>query len=408
MGRAVRRTTLFLRPISVMRDQSRRLSHVAVFQTAENLPQDRRFGGVRLQPCRKRRRINGASAPEEGGCLSSLKGLRLSAACLSILFAFLAPPAGSAQNGRFERPPQNGVYATCIRQNELYSTADQSTPPIAEIMPGREMVVVDKNGNWLRVFANTDPPDTRQSDQPEFGSQAPPPISGWMQDQGIVTTNTLNGDLIVFGAADAAEEAASVPNPPPGMAEQARLLYRRVVLMFPQSRFVAEAMYRAADIRWEIQKADASTLPSAHEKQAWLREQMDENEMKNVMKYFPSTPWADDAAFDLIDNRLCGDWQGSEQCPEKETGYYLQYVHDHPDSPKAAEALYDALWRQASAGDMWSEDGNAKRAQQDRDHARGILSEMEQRFSDSSFTARGAEVVFKIDQGMAVYAGARE
>jgi len=356
-SRAVRRTAPFLRPISVMR---------------------------------------------------ALTPSRIAALALAGVLASVVPHAADAQRGRFERPPANGVYATCLRQSELYSTASQNTPPIAEIQPGREMVVVDKNGQWLRVFANTDPPDTRQSDEPEFGSEAPPPISGWMLDQGIVTTNTPNGDLIVFGAADAAEQAASVPDPPPGMAEQARLLYRRVVLMFPQSHWVAEAMYRAADIRWQIQKADAATLPSAHEKQAYLREQMDENEMKAVMKYFPNTPWADDAAFDLIDNKLCGDWQGSEQCPEKETDYYLQYVHDHPNSPRAAEALYDALWRQASAGDMWAADGNAKRAQQDRDHARGILSELEQRFPDSSFTARGAEVVFKIDQGIAIYAGARE
>ncbi len=340
--------------------------------------------------------------------MRALSLARLAAPGLAVVVVSFALPAANAQRGRFERPPANGVYATCLRQTELYSTASQDSAPISEVMPGREMVVVDKNGKWLRVFANTDPPDNRDSDQPEFGSDAPPPISGWMIDQDIVTTNTLNGDLIVFGAADAAEDAASVPDPPPGMAEQARLLYRRVVLMFPQSRFVAEAMYRAAYIRWQEQKADAATLPSAHEKQAYLREQMDENEMKAVMKYFPNTPWADDAAFDLIDNKLCGDWQGSEQCPEKETDYYLEYVHDYPNSPKAAEALYDALWRQASAGDMWAADGNAKKAQQDRDHARGILTSMEQRFPDSSWTARGAEVVFKIDQGIAVYAGARE
>ena len=231
---------LFLRPISVMRTLPRRLPHVAAL-----------------------------------------------ALCRSLSFS---PPAARAQKRMpVQRPPQNGVYATCIRPNELYSAADQSTPPIAEVVPGREMVIVDQNGKWLRVFANTDPPDTRQSDQPEFGTEAPPPISGWMLDQAIVTTNTPNGDLIVFGAADAAEEAASVSNPPPGMAEQARLLYRRVVTMFPQSHWIAEAMYRAADIRWEIQKADAATLPSAHEKETFLREQMDENEMRDVLKYFPGT-----------------------------------------------------------------------------------------------------------------------
>ena len=51
---------------------------------------------------------------------------------------------------------------------------------------------------------------------------------------------------------------------------------------------------------------------------------MDEDEMRKVMKYFSGTKWADLAAFDLIDNKLCGDWQGSEKCPEQETSYLPQ------------------------------------------------------------------------------------
>jgi hypothetical protein len=330
--------------------------------------------------------------------------MRLAVLPAAVLFAALALPAARAQKPLpRERLPRNGVLATCIRRNALYATADLSTPPISEIMPGREMVVVGKNGNWLQVFANTDPLDTRQSDQPEFGTQAPPPISGWMLDQGIVTMNTPDGDLILFGVADAAEQQASVPDPLPGMAEQARLLYRRLIRMFPRSRWAAEAMYRAADIRWQMQKADAATLPSAHERRPYLRELMDENEMKDVEKYFPNTKWAGLAAFDMIDNKLCGDWQGSEECPEEESDDYLQYVNQYPNSPKAAEALYDALWRQASAGDMWAADGNRKRAQQDRGHARAILASMEKNFPDSSFTARGASIVFKVDQGIAIY-----
>lgn len=305
--------------------------------------------------------------------------------------------------------PTNGTLATLVRRANLYASADENSQQIAQVSPGRELVIVEQNGRWVRVFANTDAPDTRKSDQPMLDAQdQPQPISGWMLDKGIVDTRTPHGDLILFGAADTVEQQATVPNAPPGTAEEARLLYRRVYVMFPDSPWTPEAMYRAADIRWQIQKADASTLPSAHERQAYLRQQMDEDEMRNIQKYFPHTKWADLAAFQMIDNKLCGDWQGSEKCPEQESGYYLQYVHDHPDSPKAAEALYDAAWRQASAGDMWAADGNRKRADEDRGHAIAIVQGMEQQFPNSAFTARGADLVYKVQQGIAVYGNSRE
>jgi hypothetical protein len=303
--------------------------------------------------------------------------------------------------------PRNGTLATLVREANLYANPDDSSDgPIADILPGRELVVSERNGKWLRIFANTDVPDTRQADRPVFGSETEAqPISGWIVDKGIVDINTRNGDLVLFGTADNLEQQAAVPDPPPHIAEEARLLYRRVVIMYPQSPWVAEAMYRAADIRWQIQKVDASSLPSAHEKENYLREQMDEDEMRKVIKYFPGTKWADMAAFDLIDNKLCGDWQGSEKCPEQETVYYL---NEHSDSPNAAEALYDALWRQAAAGDMWQADGNPKRADEDRGHAKELLNRLQQKYPQSAFTARAASLIYKVDQGIPVYGSSRE
>ena len=301
------------------------------------------------------------------------------------------------------------TLATIVREGNLYANPDDSAGPIATIVPGRELVIVERNGKWLRVFANTDAPDTRQADRPTFGTEnEAQPISGWILDKGMVDVNTAHGDLILFGTADNLEQQAAVPDPPPNLAQEARLLYRRVVIMYPQSPWVPEAMYRAADIRWQIQKADASTLPSAHEKQSYLREQMDEDEMRKVEKYFSQTRWADLAAFDLIDNKLCGDWQGSEKCPEQETDYYLKYVDEHPNSPSAAEALYDALWRQAAAGDMWQADGNGKRADEDRGHAKAIFGRLQQKYPDSPYTARAASLIYKVDQGIAVYGSSRE
>jgi hypothetical protein len=326
-----------------------------------------------------------------------------------LLLAFAAPAIAQKPLPPVKMP-RNGTLATLVREANLYANPDDSGDgPIADLLPGRELVVAERNGKWLRVFANTDVPDTRQSDRPVFGSETEAqPISGWIVDKGIVDTNTPHGDLVLFGAADNLEQQAAVPDPPPHIAEEARLLYRRVVVMYPQSPWVAEAMYRAADIRWQIQKLDASSLPSAHEKENYLREQMDEDEMRKVMKYFAGTKWAGMAAFDLIDNKLCGDWQGSEKCPEQETDYYLKYADEYPASPNAPEALYDALWRQAAAGDMWAADGNGKRADEDRGHAKAIFDRLQQKFPDSAYAARAASLIYKVDQGIPVYGSSRE
>ncbi len=305
--------------------------------------------------------------------------------------------------------PKNGTQATVIRVANLYVQADESADRGGQITPGRELIIVERSGKWLRVFANVDAPESRKADQPVMEeNQQVTPVSGWMIDKGVVDTNTPHGDQILFGEGVAAENAATEPHPPPRAALDARLLYRRVVEMYPQSPLTPEAMWRAADVRWQLQRADAATLPSAHEKENYLREQMDEDEMRKIEKYFPHTKWADLAAYDLIDNKLCGDWQGAEKCPEKETDIYLKYVDEHPDSPRAPEALYNAAWRMAAAGDMWTADGNEGRAKEDRAHSQDIAGRLQSKYPQSVSASRAADLAFKVQQGIAIYGSDRE
>jgi hypothetical protein len=163
---------------------------------------------------------------------------------LSAFLLILAAPAFAQKPLPPVKVPRNGTLATLVREANLYANPDDSSEgPIADILPGRELVVAERNGKWLRVFANTDVPDTRQSDRPLLGSEnEAQPISGWIVDKGIVDINTPHGDSILFGTADGLEQQAAVPDPPPHIAEEARLLYRRVVIMYPQSPWVAEAM----------------------------------------------------------------------------------------------------------------------------------------------------------------------
>jgi hypothetical protein len=321
--------------------------------------------------------------------------------------------AGAAAVGQSRGPqiqvPKNGPMATLVREANLYTTADESAQRISVILPGREMVIVGRSGPWIQVFANVDTPETRDSNLPSIaGESTPVPLSGWMLDKGVVDVNTPHGDQILFGEAADAEDVASEPNPPPSAAGESRLLYVRVVEMFPKSPLAPEAMWRAADIRWQLQKADASTLPSAHEQAPYLRQLMNENEMKDVGKYFPHTRWAAFAAYDLLDNKLCGDWQGAEKCPEKEAADYVKYADQYPDSPRAPEALYKAAWRMAAAADMWISDGNESRAKEDRGHAAELATRLEGKYPESSDASRAADLMFKVQAGIAVYGSARE
>jgi hypothetical protein len=98
----------------------------------------------------------------------------------------------------------------------VYATADDNAGHVAQVDPGHEVVVIERNGAWVRVFANTDTPDKEDgADAPEFGAEdAPAPESGWIKDKGIVTAATPNGDAILFGMGANLEDEAAQPHAP--------------------------------------------------------------------------------------------------------------------------------------------------------------------------------------------------
>ena len=309
-----------------------------------------------------------------------------------------------------KRPDQPGQPdATVIRATTLYIQGDATSDKIGSVEPGRELAILEHSGHWLRVYANIDQDTTRVEDQPVFSEQAAAqPISGWVQDGDVIASTTPGGQAILFGEAISFEQAASQAHPLTGAAQDARRLYRMAAELFPQGDRTAEAMWRSADIRWQLQKEDAATLPSAHEKENYLREQPDESEMRRIEKLYPGSKWAGYAAYDLIDNKLCGDWQGSEKCPEQEAGDYGQFAERYPDSPRAPEALFEAAWRLACAGDMWAEDNNDKRAADDRKGAVATGRNLLAKYAASDYAARGAGLVYKVEHSIPVYGSDRK
>jgi hypothetical protein len=299
--------------------------------------------------------------------------------------------------------------ATVVHDTIVYVDPDDSSQKVTELLPGHEMVIIQHNGPWVKVFANTDKPDEGDPDKtPEFGNDAPVPDSGWVKDKGIVTPGMAEGDGILYGSAAGYEAQAAQPHAPKDAADEARLLYRRVYEYFPDSQLAAQAAWRSADIRWQVEKAGNADLPSAKEQEAYLRPQLYEGELKKVMKYWPGTKYAFLAAYDLLDNKVCGDWQGLPKCPEMEINLYLRYAAQYPESPKAAESFYNAVYREGVLVTMYQVDGEQKRADDAANKVQGMAADMKQRFGSTDWTWRAQSIAYRVKQGISVYGTDRE
>jgi len=295
-----------------------------------------------------------------------------------VMFSAIA----SAQAGR----------GASIREVSIYLSPDTTSTKMAELDRGRELIILETSRDWMHVEANLNEEKV---------------VSGWIQAKGVVSASIPNGDRILFGEAEDCEDQASQRHGRRGAAQDAMRLYYRVADYFPSSPLAAEAMYRSADIRWQIEKADVMTRPSAKEQNPVLREGMDEKFMKEVIKKFPGTKWADLAAFHLIENKLCGDWQGATKCPDKEADIYEKFASEHPQSTVAAEALYDAAWRRSALIEMYKTEDQAKKSDESRTKAIALAQKAAQ-FPQTDWAARAERLLFMIEHGIPTYGNAQE
>jgi outer membrane protein assembly factor BamD (BamD/ComL family) len=295
---------------------------------------------------------------------------------------------------------------TIVREAVIYLSPDAASNKLGQVERGRELILLDKSPNWLHVEALL---GSSYASDPAFVLEDEDPgktISGWVLDSGIVWASTANGDRIVFGAAVDSEDEASRRRGRRGAAQDALRLYRRVYDIFPTAPLAGEALYRAADIRWQVDKADMQSRPSAREKESYLRYGIDEEGMRQVMKKFPDTKWAQLAAFHLIDNKLCGDWQGSSKCPDKEAEIYEKYAKEHPESPAAAEALYNAASRRAALIEIYKTEEQAKKSEQSKNLAIALAQQLVSKYPQSDWSSRGQTLLFLVQQGVATYGNA--
>lgn len=307
---------------------------------------------------------------------------------LLIVPLFLAAPLSFAA--------ERGVM---VRVAQIYLAPDAASARIATIDRGREVAVLEKSRDWIHVLATlSEATETSEARD----------VSGWILDRGVVRASTPNGDRVLFGEAVDSEQEASRRRGRKGADKDAFRLYYRTAEYFPQSPLAGEALYRAADIRWQIDRADVFGRPSGRGDPRNRLYGIDEELMKQVMKKFPHSKWADLAAYHLLDNKLCGDWQGESKCPEKEAEVYEKYAEEHPQSPSAPEALYQAAYRRAALVDLYKSEGKTGRVGEAKNKASALAQRLMANFPQSDWATRAQTLLYKLDQGIPIYGTAVE
>ena len=161
-----------------------------------------------------------------------------------------------------------------IRAAVIYVSPDTKSAKLGQIERGQELVVLESSREWLHITA-------------ELGEEKT--VSGWILGKGVIRASTPSGDRILYGEAVDSEEQASRRGGRRGAGNDAARLYYRTAEYFPSSPLAAEALYRAADDKWQIEKDDVMSRPSAREQDPGLRGQIDDHWMKEVIKKYPAT-----------------------------------------------------------------------------------------------------------------------
>lgn len=290
---------------------------------------------------------------------------------------------------------------TLVHEETIRVAPSADAAKLGEAVRGKELIIIDTTHDWVHVQVILSLPSQEEGATEE--EQEGKTISGWVSAKALVSTDTQDGDKIIFGEAADSEEQASSRRGRRDAAQDAMRLYYRVYDLMPASPLAAQALYRAADVRWQMERTDVMTRPSARQRDPDMRGQMREEWMKLVMKKYPGTKWADMAAFRLIENKLCGEWEGLAKCPDREADIYESYAKDRPQSPVAAEALYDAAWRRSALIEIYRTEPNQKKSAESKDRALGLAQKIVSQYGQSDWALRAQRLIFYIQQGIPTY-----
>jgi len=300
-----------------------------------------------------------------------------------LAFLLLMSIAATLAAGAYAAEPER---ATLIREESLYASAGANAQKLSQVGRGSGLTILER-GNadgqaWLKI--------SMAADQEAEVSRE---VTGWLPAKAVVTGAIADGDQIVFGQAVDSERQAEERGGRKGAAEDALRLYSRVAELFPGSPLAAEAMWRGADIRWQLAKT------------AFVRtgKPMEQKYLLAVIAKFPQSKQAELAEYDLLDSKLCQEWRGQAECPQKEAALYEQYAHEHPQSAKAAEALYNAAWRQASLADIYRIENDSAKSDAARKKATALAQQIAGQFPQGDWKPRALDLIYKLEKKIPIY-----
>lgn len=169
----------------------------------------------------------------------------------------------------------DALRGTLVHEETIRVAPSTDAARVGEANRGNELIVIDNSRDWVHVEAILREPSNEEgATDDEAEGKA---ITGWLPSRSVVLSTTQDGDKVIFGEAADSEDQASSRRGRRDAAQDAMRLYYRVYDLMPASPLAAEGLYRAADIRWQVERADVMTRPSARARESYMRGQMKED-----------------------------------------------------------------------------------------------------------------------------------
>lgn len=273
---------------------------------------------------------------------------------------------------------QQKQRATLIREGSLV-TQPNGGSEITPLPRGSDLTVLEQQG----------PPDSQWLKVTVAGTQGQPAREGWLGGKGLLTASMQNAEEIAYGEAVDSEHEAEKRAGRRSAANDAARLYRWTADTFPGTPLAGEALWRAADIDWQLARARGRTP-------------IDESGMKEVQAKYPNSKWSDLAAYEMIENQLCTDPTAQASCAEKNAGVYEHYARQHPQAARAPEALYNSAQQTGLLADIYRVRADKERSAAAKKKALALAQELAGG-NTVEWKARGVDLLYKLQQNIPLY-----
>lgn len=293
----------------------------------------------------------------------------------------LAAPRARAGVPAASPSPMSPAKAVAMMALTLHISPDARSASVGQVQPGQEVAILRVAHGYAQVFAGR---------------------SGWMLNRGLVLLSNPKAAEILFGAADDLEQRAEQYSGEQHAAKNAARLYYQVYDEFPHSFRAAEALYRAAEITWQLDTADGMSPSSGFSGD----ERPSNRLLRIVVSKFPKTQWAARAEYLHLREKLtCSDWAEKPSCIGKEIGKMRSYWHHYPDSPLAAQVAYGIVYRETAAVAIYNHPGPHRNPGKARDYRRkayNAIADLQRRWPRSTWAARAALLYYDLQEGIPV------